>query len=270
MLRQECFKRSFAAVRIFNKYLSSNSSVNIEKLEQESATVDVFDEEAHLKEEQIQASRNKSRLYEAHRNIVLDQNPYPESKQWFHDTIVYKRKIFGRYGFNSGVDPAICWPTDKELEETLEYEKVAYPFTIPEMIRTAKEIRAAKDEATRKRQEDMLVKLSKLEGWKKDLEMRIAKKEAEANASRLKRERLIEEVRKHFGYKVDPKDDKFKELLEKKEKEQKKLAKEARKKEREAKLLEKLKTKKKGDKNDEEEKVPNASNEKKTDDEEKI
>lgn len=58
-----------------------------------------------------------------------------------------------------------------------------------------------------------------------------------------RKERLVEEVRRHFGYTVDPKDEKFQMLLEKKEKEQKKLLKEAKRKAREEKVLEKLKTK---------------------------
>lgn len=266
MLRTECLKRSISAIRIFTKYSSSDSAVNIEKLEKENETVAIFDEEAHLKEERIQASRNKSRLRREHRNIVFDQNPYPESYQWFHDTVYYKRKTFGRYGFASGVEPAICWPNEQELNETKEYEKIAYPFTIPEMIQSEKNKRLAKDEETQKRQKDMLVKLSKLEGWKRDLEMRIAKKEAEALASRLKREKLIEEVKKHFGYKVDENDEKFKEMLEKKEKEQKKIAKEARKKEREEKLMAQLKERKKGGKNENEQK--DSSEDKKDDEEE--
>lgn len=56
----------------------------------------------------------------------------------------------------------------------------------------------------------------------------------------MRKERLIEEVRRHFGYKVDPKDDRFKEMLEKKEKEEKKAMKEARKKAREEKVVKKL------------------------------
>lgn len=59
-----------------------------------------------------------------------------------------------------------------------------------------------------------------------------------------KRQRLIEEVRAHFGFTVDPKDDRFKELLDKKEKEQKKADKEARKKAREEQLLTKMLSKK--------------------------
>lgn len=51
---------------------------------------------------------------------------------------------------------------------------------------------------------------------------------------------MIEEVKAHFGYTVDPRDDKFKQLLEKKEKEQKKAMKEERRKAQEAKVMEKL------------------------------
>lgn len=62
----------------------------------------------------------------------------------------------------------------------------------------------------------------------------------------MRKERLIEEVRRHFGYTVDPRDDRFKELLEKKEKEQKKAMKEARKKAREEGMVKKI-LHKKGD-----------------------
>lgn len=50
-------------------------------------------------------------------------------------------------------------------------------------------------------------------------------------------------MRRHFGFTVDPHDEKFKEMLEKKEKEQKKAKKEARRKAREDQMLEDLKKK---------------------------
>jgi hypothetical protein len=59
-----------------------------------------------------------------------------------------------------------------------------------------------------------------------------------------RKERLIEEVRMHFGYTVDPRDEKFKEMLEKKEKEQKKAMKEAKRKARDENLVNKLLSKK--------------------------
>lgn len=55
-----------------------------------------------------------------------------------------------------------------------------------------------------------------------------------------KRERLIEEVRAHFGYTVDPRDEKFKVMLEKKEKEQRKAEKEQKRKIKEQQLMDKL------------------------------
>lgn len=57
----------------------------------------------------------------------------------------------------------------------------------------------------------------------------------------------MEEVRRHFGYTVDPRDEKFQELLAKKEKEQRKNLKEARKQEKQQKILTKLEGKSKAE-----------------------
>ncbi|KAI5630956.1 growth arrest and DNA-damage-inducible proteins-interacting protein 1 domain-containing protein [Phthorimaea operculella] len=46
-------------------------------------------------------------------------------------------------------------------------------------------------------------------------------KESEAKAAKEKKERLVEEVRRHFGFKLDPRDERFQEMLAR-EKEQKK------------------------------------------------
>lgn len=50
----------------------------------------------------------------------------------------------------------------------------------------------------------------------------------------------MEDVRRHFGFKIDPRDERFKELLEQKEKEERKKAKEARKKARQELVLARL------------------------------
>jgi hypothetical protein len=51
---------------------------------------------------------------------------------------------------------------------------------------------------------------------------------------------MVEEVRRHFGFKIDPRDERFKELLEQKEKEERKKAKEAKKKVRQEYVMAKL------------------------------
>jgi len=222
-----------------------NSSINIEKLEQENLkTVDVVEEEAKLREEEIQLKRNKSRLKEADRNFVHETNPYLEPTRWHHGTLKYMRRLYGRYGEASGVDPSICWPVKEELQESLEYERVAFPFTIPQMIEEAHKKKHEKNERIRLRQEDIAKKMEKLEDWKNDLQNRIAKKENEAKAAKERKERLMEEVRMHFGYTVDPRDEKFKAMFEKKEKDEKKALKEERRKAREESLLKKMLSKK--------------------------
>lgn len=47
-------------------------------------------------------------------------------------------------------------------------------------------------------------------------------------------------MRRHFGFKIDPRDERFKELLEQKEKEERKKAKEAKKKARQERITAKL------------------------------
>lgn len=102
------------------------------------------------------------------------------------------------------------------------------------------EVREAKQEAIIKREEDVAKKLGKLDQWMDEMNARIAKKESDARAAKERKERLVEEVRRHFGYTIDMRDEKFKEMLAQKEKEDKKSQKEARKKQKEMKMLEKL------------------------------
>ncbi|CAH1176252.1 unnamed protein product [Phaedon cochleariae] len=247
MMRHEIIKNIISVHRGITGIRQTSSHVNIENLEKESVLTDndfIVDDEHRCKEEQIEKSRNKSRLRSHDRNIVMEKNPYLEPMLWHHGTIKYLRRTYGRYGQSSGVNPSICWPTKEELENVMEYEMVKYPYTIPQMIAEAKQKRKENDEKVMARQQGIVEKLKKLEGWKQDLYNRISKKESEAKAAKERKERLVEEVRRHFGFKVDPKDDKFKEMLEKKEKQQKKAMKEERQKIKEAKMVEKLYSKK--------------------------
>jgi len=88
------------------------------------------------------------------------------------------------------------------------------------------------------REAEVQEKVGKLKQWTAELEAKIAKKEAALEAARLRKERLVEEVRSHFGFKISPNDERFKEMLVQKEKEEKKKKKEAKKQAR----MEKLKT----------------------------
>lgn len=136
--------------------------------------------------------------------------------------------------------PGICFYTEKELTESREFERVSHPHTLEEMIKINEEEKREKIRAIMDREDKIARNLDKLETWKADLEKRVAKKESDARAAKERKERLVEEVRRHFGFTVDPKDDRFKELLEQKEKEDKKKQKEARRKAKEEKMIAKL------------------------------
>ncbi|XP_026468142.1 growth arrest and DNA damage-inducible proteins-interacting protein 1-like [Ctenocephalides felis] len=184
---------------------------------QELSNFQDYEEDDEIDRERIiEEKRNKSRLLPQHRNMVLGKVPYQEPQSWIHETVKYKRMMYGRYGSSSNVNPALCWPDKVDLEDTLEYERVKYPETIPEMMKKVAEEKKQKAEAMRARDEEIAKKLLKLQDERKD--------------------RLVEEVRRHFGFKLDPRDEKFQEMLAQKEKADRKQQKELRRQAREAKI----------------------------------
>lgn len=215
-------------------------AVDTAVIEETSAATDEHDDDAAKKEEEIERNRNKSRLNPQHRSLLHGKMPYSEPMAWFHETVKYKRKMYGRYGHASGVVPGIMWPTREELEEIKEYESVAYPYTIQELMTRVEEKKKEEQELLKAREEDLLKKYAKLEQWKNDVMDNAAKKLATMEAAKAKKDRLVEEVRRHFGFKIDPRDERFKELLEQKEKEERKKAKEAKKKARQERITAKL------------------------------
>lgn len=146
----------------------------------------VIDEEAQRKEAEIERKRNKSRLRQSDRRFLFEQNPYMEPMNWIHGTLKYNRRVYGRYGQQSGVDPAICWPTKQELADAIEYESIAHPFTIPQMIETKRKEQQEKQERQIQRQNEIVEKMKKLDGWVKDMHDRIAKKEGEYQAAKVR------------------------------------------------------------------------------------
>lgn len=71
-----------------------------------------------------------------------------------------------------------------------------------------------------------------MEQWTAELNVKIEKKKTEMEEARKRKEHLVEEVRRHFGFNISPHDDRFKEMLLQKEEEAKKKKKEAKKKAR--------------------------------------
>lgn len=54
----------------------------------------------------IDEIRNKSGLQRAHRNMLIGKVPYVKAESWVHDTLKYQRKLYGKFGSASNVDPS--------------------------------------------------------------------------------------------------------------------------------------------------------------------
>lgn len=234
------FASKLNKVPFYRRIVARHASAKNETHETEVFTVDIV--KNVLSETEIEKIRNKSRLSIGHRNLVNGRMPYDEPVHRFHNTVKYKRRMYGRYGNASNVDPGLAWPTAEDLENVREYETVAYPLTIQEMQRNELERLENEHQEIVMRQEKIHDNMKNLNGWLKDVKEKAAKKVHEAQQAKEKKEKLIEEVKKHFGYKIDPKDERFKEMLVKREKEEKKKVKDEKKKIREEKLLKYLNT----------------------------
>ncbi|KOB65236.1 Growth arrest and DNA damage-inducible proteins-interacting protein 1 [Operophtera brumata] len=185
--------RSLRSNLIGSFYRLSTAPAEIDGEASETVLIDDSDD-AQAREEQIEKKRNVSRLAEAHYNLVNGQRPYEVPKALAHLTVKYNRKMYGKYGSASGVNP------------------------IQEMMDTAAKNRREQKLKILERDRDIADKFEK-------------------------KERLVEEVRRHFGFKLDPRDERFQEMLVKREKEQKKKERLAKKEAKENMMIAKLQQK---------------------------
>lgn len=199
--------------------------------------VPIFESETTQEEAEIQKIRNKSRLSEAHRNILFHNPPYQEPIEWYHNTVKYKKRMLGRYGFKGVNVPAgFAWPTPKEVEDMKEYERIAYPYSIQEEWARAEERHKKEAEVIKARETKISESMEKMAKWIKELNKRKAIKEEEVRKAKELKQRLIDQVRNELGYHVSIRDERFTEALTKKENAIKKQQKEAKKKLKQQKL----------------------------------
>lgn len=200
----------------------------------------VDEEDVVEREREIQRMRNKSRLNKTHRNLMF-KLPKPEEEYKWDKTLYFTRRQYAKYGSQTGIDPRLCFPTPEERADREEYNRVAYPYTIQQMVEMNQQVKMEKEAAVIEREKKIAQNLSKLDKWMDDLNKRVAQKEQEAKKAKSKREALLEDIRQEFGFKIDFKDPRFQALMEKKELEAKKAKKAEKKKQREEQLIQKLK-----------------------------
>lgn len=109
---------------------SKDEIVKITDAEEKPIFSDVVDKQVQA---EIARKRNKSRLNQSHRNILMGLRPYDTTHEWYHNTVRYKKRMLGRFGLKAIEEPAgFAWPTVEEVKDAQEYECVAFPLSLQE------------------------------------------------------------------------------------------------------------------------------------------
>ncbi|XP_071765799.1 large ribosomal subunit protein mL64 [Centroberyx gerrardi] len=168
---------------------------------------------------QIATYNPKPLKLDLHKPFIPDKDS-EETPEW-QKTAKYDRKLYGRYGSASGIDPATLWPSPDQLEEIIADEKEWHP-PLQVML---KNIAAKEKEETEKRlaKEKLIAanmaKMPKMiADWRREKrESKVKQKEEKA-----RRTKMLAEARERFGYALDPRSAKFLEMVAEIEKEEKK------------------------------------------------
>uniref|UniRef100_A0A3P9I0B6 Large ribosomal subunit protein mL64 n=1 Tax=Oryzias latipes TaxID=8090 RepID=A0A3P9I0B6_ORYLA len=139
----------------------------------------------------------------------------------------YDRKLFGRYGSASGIDPASLWPSHAELDKIIAEENEWHP-PLEVMLKNIET--REKEEAEKRREKEKIIAANMAKMPKMVADWRREKREAKQKQKeeKARREKLLAEARERFGSTMDPRSPKFLEMvaeIEKEEKKKKKLLK---------------------------------------------
>ncbi|KAK2916818.1 hypothetical protein Q8A67_001192 [Cirrhinus molitorella] len=154
------------------------------------------------------------------------KNPYIPNKEsektpeW-QKTEKYERKLFGRYGSASGVDPAKLWPSHTRLEELMAEEKEWHP-PIEVMLKNIAARQKEKEQKRMEREKIIAANMAKMPKMIADWKKQKREAKQKQREEKIKRDKLLAEARERFGYALDPRSAKFKEMVAEIEKEEKK------------------------------------------------
>jgi len=138
------------------------------------------------------------------------------------------------YGEESGVDPKICWPTSKELQEIQEYEAEFEP-SLQELFARRDAKHKEDQELRMEREEHVSQQMEKMPEIIAAYKNTIAKRRDEEKRVDDKRKVLLEEARDYFGFTIDVRDPRFIQMKEDRDEAEISRRKEKKKAERELK-----------------------------------
>lgn len=225
---------------IHNSYCQLNDKVSAEN-EKNDEKFDILEElrEPDLTEEEILQKRFKSRLPERVYQMFVKKEPV-SLEHYYNFYMNRLRANYARFGKESKLNPGICWPTREEVLEKIEYDKIFEP-SLGTMLKKVEESRLAEEKRKQEIEEEVDKNMANLDKWIADYHAKNEKKKAEQLALKQKKEKLIDEICEYLGYEIDPRDPRFQEAIEQRNKEQKKARKVKKQQESYEKMITKLK-----------------------------
>ncbi|CAF3578388.1 unnamed protein product [Rotaria sordida] len=153
--------------------------------------------------------------------------PPLEIKEQYH-TRTKLRALWGKYGRKTDIDPKLCWPTQDEMDEIIDDERV-YNMELSEKIKIVKERREAEQKEADQIQAKVEKNLKNMPKMIDDYHKRTIERERAKKAEIKVKNDLAEQARDFYGFSVDPDDERMQFMLLQLEEAQKVEDKKARK-----------------------------------------
>uniref|UniRef100_A0A671TAD0 Large ribosomal subunit protein mL64 n=1 Tax=Sinocyclocheilus anshuiensis TaxID=1608454 RepID=A0A671TAD0_9TELE len=126
----------------------------------------------------------------------LQKNPTEWQKK-------YERRLFGRYGGASGVDPAKLWPSHVRLGELAAEDREWHP-PIEVMLESIAAREREKEQRRMEREKIIAANMAKMPKMISDWKKQKREAKQKQREEKIKRDKLLAEARERFGYALDP------------------------------------------------------------------
>lgn len=183
----------------------------------------------------IESKRNVSRFS---RVSVLKKHEkmlptYSDPESDFLKSTKYFRKLYARFGKESGIEVGLAWPSRAQLQQTINEEK-EYDLTLEQKIKILIERKTEQLSSYEKMVKDTDDALKKMPANIDAYYQRILKREKSEKEKEAKKQEVLDQAREFYGYEVDMRDPRIQEMV-KKFQEERKASEKAKKKEDEKK-----------------------------------
>lgn len=158
---------------------------------------------------------------------------YSDKEALYLKQAKYFRNVYSKYGKSSGVEAGIAWPSKKELNELIQEEQ-AYGMSLKEKIDLLIERKNEEIKNIENLQKETDSALNKMPKMVEKFYQNVDTKNKLEDEKKIKKQEILDQAREHYGFEVDLRDKRIKDMVDKLQ-EDKKKADKAKKKEDEKK-----------------------------------